>query len=161
MAYKITNLTAESLNVEGTLLQGTGSFTYVDALTSAIESLHTQGKIGITSITISSEVVTVTSSPTNVSTPMKHGLPSNAVGRATTSTPVVVILANAFMPKNIYVRPDSGASVRVEFSEDGNVTYVSWPLGDVSANTSDIRYDPVSSIRFTLLSGTGFYYGVE
>lgn len=161
MVYRVTNLTPSNVVVEGVTLPGTGAYAYFDSLTTSIENLQLQGRISITWVSTASEVLSPVASAENDSSPIKAGLPPNASGRITDSTPILVNMIGALFPRNIWVVPDSGASVNVEVSEDGGATYATWPLGVATGIRSDIRYDPCSVVRFTLLSGTGFNYGVE
>lgn len=87
-------------------------------------------------------------------------LPATATGTVEDGTPVVISMVGVAFPRNIWVNP-TAATVSVEVSEDGGASYTDWPLGDVTSASSDIRYDPCSSIRFTRVSGTSFTYGIE
>lgn len=90
-----------------------------------------------------------------------RGRPANAKSTsAVTSTTPITVDTEGLAPLNVWVIPVS-ATVSVEYSTDGGSSWSDWPAGDVTAATSDTLIYPVSSIRFTLASGTSFTYGVE
>lgn len=81
-------------------------------------------------------------------------------GEVSDTTPVVCEMNRIYTPRNVWVVPSS-ATVSVEYSTDGGNSYSDWPAGDVTSSTSDTLIYPVSKIRFTLVSGTSFTFGIE
>lgn len=90
---------------------------------------------------------------------ISRGRPSNAKSSAAV-TGTVVVDTEGLAPLNVWVVPSS-ATVSVEYSVDGGNSYSDWPAGDVTAATADTIVYPVSCVRFGLVSGTSYTYGVE
>jgi len=171
--YRITNISNANLGIEGVVL-APREYKDVATLSSDLTNFSNQGLITIVDLLDAGEeaeqalagslnaggdalsVVNLTG--TGLDT--KSYVPTNASGSVSNATPVVVNTSRLTWPRNVWVIPNS-ATVRVEYSSDGGNTYTAWPSGDVTVAKNDTLLYPVSTLRFTKISGTSFTYGVE
>ncbi len=64
-------------------------------------------------------------------------------------------IADPFIPMTLHLVLPGGASGRVEYSTDGNLSWRPWAAGDVSVSTEAVISFPVSGVRCRILAGSG------
>jgi hypothetical protein len=85
-------------------------------------------------------------------------------GTVTAGTPLYLETINFPFPMTVVAKPGASGTLLVEYSCTPNAaglttsaTWLSWPSGTVSVNTSDSLVSPVTALRFTATTSNGTY----
>ena len=79
----------------------------------------------------------------------------------TTATPVYLDVQGFPFPLTVTGLPAGGGTINVAYSttpnaagQTGSASWIDWPAGAVSVNTSDALISPVAALRFTAATAT-------
>ncbi len=76
-------------------------------------------------------------------------------GTLVDSNPVVVNVSGRRPPVAVWVNPEAGDTVRVEYQIDSAAPWRAWGQDDVTAYADDVIDRPIGRLRFTRISGAG------
>ena len=79
----------------------------------------------------------------------------SGLGVLLNSNPVEVSVVGKSSPITVWVSPESGDTVRVEYKVSPGAPWRIWDKGDVTTYADDVTDGPVGWLRFTRTDGTG------